>query len=286
MSLCSSLPKNSGSSPNDAKCGAKMQNPKPQVTASLAVPNRRPYPPSTDRRNGARFTKHTIAASPLSKEIPQLSPESHRPSLCARDSVTSRASSVPSTPFDEIPRPLWERTFIRTATTPEAATPDLSIEEITSTRLSLDDEEFFTSLPNGENKQAKLGRFYSGKAFMEIWEDRSGRWKKMRRTLRKIPNGLFARKSRPSTPVEEEISLERPATTDTVLPEVDLVTESCVPQLAKSMVAQELEKENIEPLVVCVPTDLRRKTNMYYSWTMRASQKRQFPTLRRYSKYV
>ncbi|KAJ9638115.1 hypothetical protein H2204_004426 [Knufia peltigerae] len=225
-----------------------MQTPKPQATAS-AVPHRQLHPHPTDRRNGANFPKYTIATSPLSKEIPQPSPESHRPSLRARDSVTSRASSVPSTPLDDIPRPLWDRTFIRTAITPEATNPDLSIEEITSTKLSLDDEEFLTSLPNSENnKQAKLRRSCGRKGIMDLFEDNSGRWKKMRRTLRKIPNDLFARKSRPSTPATGQISLDRPTTNESVLPEADLLTEAFVPQPAKS-VDKGLEEKTVEPLV-------------------------------------
>ncbi|KIW18911.1 hypothetical protein PV08_03200 [Exophiala spinifera] len=228
-----------------------MQNPKPQVTVSFSVPNHPLRSLPTNIHNGARFPKRTIAASPLSKEIPQLSPESQRPSLRARNSVTSRASSVPSTPLDDIPRPLWERTFIRTATTPEATSPELSIEEITSTKLSLDDEEFLTSLPDSENyKQAKLGISCARKCTVDIGEDRPGRWKKMRRTLRKIPNDLFAWKSRPSTPVKRELCVDHPATTESLLPEPELLTESCVPPPAKSTDVQEPDKEIVEPLVL------------------------------------
>ncbi|KAK5207409.1 hypothetical protein LTR41_006978 [Exophiala xenobiotica] len=184
----------------------------------------------------------------------QLSPELRRPSLRIRRSTTSGASSVPSTPLDEIPKPLWPRTVIRTSSTPEASNPELSIDEITSTKLSLDDEAFLTSLPYDEHyKHGKTWNFGVKKGIADIWEDNSGRLKKMTKTLRQLPNGFFARKDRASTSAAQSVCLTRPFTSEPTLPQQELMTESCVPQSMDPTGDQEHEGLNSEPLLRAPP---------------------------------
>ncbi|KAK7888486.1 hypothetical protein LTR67_008832 [Exophiala xenobiotica] len=189
----------------------------------------------------------------------QLSPELRRPSLRIRRSTTSGASSVPSTPLDEIPKPLWPRTVIRTSSTPEASNPELSIDEITSTKLSLDDEAFLTSLPDDEHyKHGKTWNFGVKKGIADIWEDNSGRLKKMTKTLRQLPNGFFARKDRASTSAAQSVCLTRPFTSEPTLPQQELMTESCVPQSMDPTGDQEHEGLNSEPLLMdydCQPKE-------------------------------
>jgi hypothetical protein len=146
---------------------------------------------------------------------------------------------------------LWPRTVIRTSSTPEASNPELSIDEITSTKLSLDDEAFLTSLPYDEHyKHGKTWNFGVKKGIADIWEDNSGRLKKMTKTLRQLPNGFFARKDRASTSAAQSVCLTRPFTSEPTLPQQELMTESCVPQSMHPTGNQELEGLNSEPLLV------------------------------------
>lgn len=225
-----------------------MRDPPPRTTGFLSIPCRRPHPPAL--RNTTQLMKQMKPMSTLRK-TGQLSPDLQRPSLRTRCSTTSGASSVPSTPLDEIPKPLWPRTVIRTASTPEASHPDLSIDEITSTKLSLDDEAFLTSLPYDVHcKHGKTWNFGVKKGIADIWEGNSGRLKKMTKSLRQLPNGFFARKDRASTSAAQSVCLTRPFTSEPTLPQPELVTESCVPRSMHSTENREPEGSNSEPLLV------------------------------------
>ncbi|KIW81487.1 hypothetical protein Z517_04512 [Fonsecaea pedrosoi CBS 271.37] len=124
-----------------------------------------------------------------------------RPVLSARASVTSRTSSIPVTPLDDIPEKLWPR-VIRTTTAAEISNPELSIDEITSTKLSLDDQAILTNVPReSSRKETQSRKLVKKVAFGGIWGENNDRLKKMTKRLKKIPNGLFARKERePSLP--------------------------------------------------------------------------------------
>ncbi|KIW70492.1 hypothetical protein PV04_02756 [Phialophora macrospora] len=178
----------------------------------------------------AVLTKRMLSASPLRTiDTNRMSPGKARPVLSATASIASRTSSLPATPLDEIPENLWPR-VLRTATTPEASTPELSIDEITSTRLSLDDQAILTTLPkNGDRKEGQTYRAVSRSTFGSMWEENNSRFKKMTKKLKNIPSGLFTRKDRPS---RETLT---PATTRIIpsqepsLPQLELTPELYIP---------------------------------------------------------
>ncbi|OAP56159.1 hypothetical protein AYL99_09338 [Fonsecaea erecta] len=156
------------------------------------------------------------------------SPPPFRPALSARASITSRTSSIPSTPLDEIPEKLWPR-VLRTTTATETSNPELSIEEITSTRLSLDDQAILTSLPGeGSRKEARSRKFVMRMAFGGILGENNDRFKKMTQRLKKIPNGFFTRKERESLETSSDSSSHSQHVSRPSLPQLDLTADICV----------------------------------------------------------
>ncbi|EXJ92643.1 hypothetical protein A1O3_01195 [Capronia epimyces CBS 606.96] len=143
------------------------------------------------------FSTRMASASSLRRpDRDESSPLARRPPLSRMGSTTSRNSSLPTSPLDNIPEKLWPR-VLRTSSTPETSNPDLSIDEITSTRLSLDDEAILTSLPEEDNRKTRdAGRPIARKGFGGIWGDNSDRLKKMSQRLKNFPGGLFVRRDR------------------------------------------------------------------------------------------
>lgn len=85
------------------------------------------------------------SAPPLPRVNSGPDPPVLRPSiLIPPPSTTSRASTLMSSPLDEVPERLWDR-VLPTSSTPETTNPNLSLEEITSTRLSSDEHPFLYS---------------------------------------------------------------------------------------------------------------------------------------------
>ncbi|OAG41993.1 hypothetical protein AYO21_03728 [Fonsecaea monophora] len=135
-----------------------------------------------------------------------------RPVLSARASVTSRTSSIPVTPLDDIPEKLWPR-VIRTTTAAEISNPELSIDEITSTKLSLDDQAILTNVPReSSRKETQSRKLVKKVAFGGIWGENNDRLKKMTKRLKKIPNGLFAQPSLPPLELTSELCVKSTCT--------------------------------------------------------------------------
>jgi hypothetical protein len=178
----------------------------------------------------AVLTKRMLSASPLRTiDTNRMSPAKARPVLSATASITSRTSSLPATPLDEIPETLWPR-VLRTATTPEASTPELSIDEITSTRLSLDDQAILTTLPkNGDRKEGQARRAVSRTTFGSMWGENNSRLKKMTKKLKNIPSGLFSRKDRRSRETLTPATTRTNPSPEPSLPQLELTTELYIP---------------------------------------------------------
>ncbi|OAL39883.1 hypothetical protein AYO20_00795 [Fonsecaea nubica] len=139
-----------------------------------------------------------------------------RPALSARASVTSRTSSIPITPLDDIPESLWPR-VIRTTTAAEISNPELSIDEITSTKLSLDDQAILTNVPReSSRKETQSRRLVKKVAFGGIWGENNDRLKKMTKRLKKIPNGLFTQPSLPPLELTSELCVKSTCTSSNV----------------------------------------------------------------------
>ena len=184
----------------------------------------------------AALPEHTTSSSPLRNvDTNRISPRKARPVLrSATNSVASRASSVHTNGLDDIPEERWARiASIRTANTPEISNPDLSIEEITSTKLSLDDQAILADLPNETSrKEAQFRQFFAKTTIDNKSQENENRFKKMTRKIKKIPSGLFNRRDR--HPRETSASITTQAIQATLIPEpalppLDLTTELYVP---------------------------------------------------------
>ncbi|KIW89963.1 uncharacterized protein Z519_09393 [Cladophialophora bantiana CBS 173.52] len=167
------------------------------------------------------------SASPLrTVDTNTCSPPRVRPVLSTRTSINSRASSIPTTPLDGIPGELWPR-ILRTSAAAETSNPELSVDEITSTRLSLDDQAILANTPReGSRKEALSRKLVIRMAFGGMWGENSDRLKRMTKRLKNIPNGLFTRKrSLETLPTPTTLSQPLPEPT---LPQLELTTELCV----------------------------------------------------------
>lgn len=114
--------------------------------------------------------------------------------LSTRDSSMSRASSLAPSPLDDIPEALWDRTLLRTTSAIETRHVDFSIEEITDTRMSLDDQAMLGLLQRSNNRARHHGQASAmQRAFCGIWGGTSDRLRSMKKKVRSFPRGIFAR---------------------------------------------------------------------------------------------
>ncbi|KIV81618.1 hypothetical protein PV11_03789 [Exophiala sideris] len=204
--------------------------------------------PDNIHDNG-RFTNHVVPASSvrtLRKPV-RLSKHPRRPDLSARESTLSGPSTLPVTPLDDIPETLWPHCVIRTSSTPEThdpdITPDLSIEEITSTRLSVDEQEIVTRLPEDVPKKGwASGKFTTKKGIMDIWEDQGDRLKQFTQRLKDLPSGFLTLRGRGSPPASDEAGSPRPRISVPMLPRPELTTELCIPTPPDSIEGKKAEQ--------------------------------------------
>lgn len=239
-----------------------MEGPSPRQVSETHQSNRRP-PDASHLSTSSRTTQHGIgydkdktvlakrmaSASPLrTVDANRMSPIRNRPLLSATASIASGTSSLPVTPLDDISQNLWPRVLC-SASTHGTSTPELSIDEITSTRLSLDDHAILTNLPrDGDQKEAQARRLLMRKAFGNMWGENSGRLKKMTKRLRNIPSGLFTRKDRRSGDVPTPISTRTFSTTHPTPPQLELTTERYVHDT--STLANSANSANGEPAIL------------------------------------
>jgi hypothetical protein len=133
--------------------------------------------------------------------------------------------------------------------------PDLSIDEITSTRLSLDDQAILTSLPKNVNPKQGGTRNDGGRTGIgSLWEDNSGRLRKMTKRLKTLPNGLFARKDRESSHPSSEAD-DHPDTSESTLPQPELAANSC-PSTTPAATPDNVDSARVStmPPLVCGPS--------------------------------
>ncbi|OQV06336.1 hypothetical protein CLAIMM_10916 [Cladophialophora immunda] len=175
------------------------------------------------------------------------SPPPVRPVLSARASITSRTSSIPTTPLDDIPEKLWPR-VLRATTATETTNPDLSIDEITSTRLSLDDQAILTNIPReGSRREAQSRKLIMKVAIGGIWGENNDRLKKMTKRLKKIPNGLFTRKERGSLETLAPPTSHSQPVPEPSLPPLELTTELCVQNTSTSSNVEACDESRSNP---------------------------------------
>lgn len=114
-------------------------------------PPRTPYPDTSSNEN-------TLAHSSSSSR----SQSQRRDSLPSTQSESTSSQSLPPSPLDNIPSRLHAR-FPRFSMTTEPSQPDLSIEDVTSTRFSID-EQGIIAIPYDHNlrhqKTKQPGRFH------------------------------------------------------------------------------------------------------------------------------
>lgn len=214
------------SPPSATRC-PNMCDAERTVTAGPAMPDH-PLLHTPVVRGRRRSTRQTSSASPLSR-TGHSSSESHRPALSAKRSTTSRSSSQPSTPLDGIPETLWEH-VLRPSPIPDTGNPDFSIEEITSTRLSIDDQAILESLAEDQ--------VVTKKGVTDIWEDRGDRLKQLTKRFKDLPNGFFTLKGRRRPPASSPTSSPCPHVSEPFLQQPELTTELCIPDLADSTDSQ------------------------------------------------
>lgn len=114
-------------------------------------PPRTPYPDASSNES-------TLAHSSSSSSR---SPSHRRDSLPSTQSESSSSQTLPPSPLDNIPSRLHSR-FPRFSTTTEISQPDLSIEDVTSTRFSIDEEGIIAipySIDVKHQKPKQPGRF-------------------------------------------------------------------------------------------------------------------------------
>jgi hypothetical protein len=160
------------------------------------------------------------------------SPVKSRPVLrSTTNSDASRASSIPGNPLDDIPEEKFSLLF-PTASAPEPSNPELSIDEITSTKLSLDDHAILSDLPMEKNrKQGRSHRVLMKKSLGSMLGDNDGPFKKMTKRIKRIPSELFTRKDRRAREVSTRTATPIPVTStpEPSLPQLDLTTELFIP---------------------------------------------------------
>ncbi|KAK5047722.1 hypothetical protein LTR84_006387 [Exophiala bonariae] len=120
--------------------------------------------------------------------VPQLT------ALTATPPALSRASTLPSSPLDEVPERLWDR-VLRTSGSraTETNNPNLSLEEIISTRLSLDEHRFlspkiYSSSPPHIPHTATMG-------VQKVFKNGV---KSLKKKVRRIRRSIFSKNSRVS----------------------------------------------------------------------------------------
>ena len=114
-------------------------------------PPRTPYP---DTCSDDSTLAQSTSSSPRSP--------SQRGSVPSTQSESTSSQSLPLSPLDNIPTRLHAR-FPRFSTTTELSQPDLSIEDVTSTRFSVDEEGIVAIPYNNESsflKTKQPGRFH------------------------------------------------------------------------------------------------------------------------------
>ena len=129
----------------------------------------------------------------------------HRQQLSEFSAITS-TSMFPSSPLDDIDPSLWRR-FPRFSTATEASQPDLSYDEVTSTRFSVDEEgiiDIFTK-PGQEGLPRRHSKIRRG--LSRALSNSSTRIKHMSQRLRKVPSNLHPRRSQSDTMAVQPITV-------------------------------------------------------------------------------
>lgn len=119
----------------------------------------------------------------------QTSPILRPGTLAPTPSAASRPSTLVSSPLDNVPQRLWDR-VLRTSSATETTHPYLSLDEITSTRLSLDEHAILSSSPNISSRQGTSRRASS---VQKVFGDG---FKSLRKKIKRFPGSVFLNASR------------------------------------------------------------------------------------------
>ncbi|KEF56821.1 uncharacterized protein A1O9_07011 [Exophiala aquamarina CBS 119918] len=107
-----------------------------------------------------------------------------RPGLVATTSAASRSSTLLTSPLDEVPERLWNR-VLRTSSATEITNPYLSIDDITSTRLSLDEHAILSSPLDSPS------RFGTSRRVNSMQKAFGDGFKSLRRKIKGFPSSIF-----------------------------------------------------------------------------------------------
>ena len=134
------------------------------------------------------------ARTPLGRtSTNRTSPAIHPAASSTRESSASRASSLASSPLDDVPERLWDR-VLRSSSATETNHPCLSLDDITSTRLSLDEQMILSSL--SKSSSDRKGDLYGS----DPHKGTENRFKSLRKKLKHFPSGIFSRTKSPTIP--------------------------------------------------------------------------------------
>ena len=147
-------------------------------------PPRTPYPDTCS--NESTLAHSTTSSSRSPSQLPDRIPSTQ--------SESTSSQSLPPSPLDNIPPRLHAR-FPRFSTTTEISQPDLSIEDVTSTRFSVDEEGIIAIPYNSDFKRQSKhsGRFH--RTIKIAISQQTMFLKKARVEVRRIPSnwGLVSR---------------------------------------------------------------------------------------------
>jgi len=186
---------------------ARTRYPQPQASGPLApsqFANRRLSPIRGNDQDPQTVQSKSNTPLPPKDLLPRARSQQDSPlirrGLVATPSAASRASTLVTSPLDEVPERLWDR-VLRTSSATETTNPYLSIDDITSTRLSLDEHAILSSPLNSPN------RFGASRRVSSMQKAVGNGLKSLGRKIKRLPGSIFpnASKGPPSLPTADSI---------------------------------------------------------------------------------
>jgi hypothetical protein len=172
---------------------AGTRNPQPRALAPSQLLNCRLSPVGRDGQDHDPVKPRLNPLLQPNPPLPRASSDRNSPllgpgTLVTTPSAASRASTLVSSPLDNVPERLWNRVLRTSSAT--TTVPHLSIDDITSTRLSLDEHAILYSSPNSTSRNGTSRRANSvQKAFGDGF-------KSLRKKIKRFPGSIFLNASR------------------------------------------------------------------------------------------
>lgn len=172
---------------------ARIRDPQPQALGPSQLLNRRFSPVKRNDQNlqtvQPKSNPLLLSNEPLPRARSQQDSPLLYPGLVTTPSAASRASTLVTSPLDEVPERLWDR-VLRTSSATEITNPYLSIDDITSTRLSLDEHAILSSPLNSPS------RFGASSRVSSMQKAVGDGFKSLRRKIKRFPGSIFPNASR------------------------------------------------------------------------------------------